>query len=354
MFTSYSNLHVKFLRLKDFYMINSQQEGITHHTDGGKTKLTSLSRMFLIKAAECIYENRSPESLTDLEKDNPLFSLQIRKSNQLRSILSSKHFFGWFKLDIILANPDIVIERWHLIQLPIHPDAKMQTNYNQNELKIQTYRIMCQNMRSLYSMLNTLPAKTLQLQLSQLPMNNLKIKAVCDPFQKLPAQNEEFTELETARLRFGPITTPVGRTVIFLNHRISLEEEIPRPIISTQHWYVPMELPSTQNSLLQLNEPTPSCSLMNENSLANGASAVNFSNTPAFNSMNHDDFIAKNSPIAETPPSPTPTPPPDIIPMSIDDFVRLVQENMNDGFEDSVSLDDIKTRFTEVKNILLL
>lgn len=328
-------------------MINSHQDGHIQGGDGSKHKLTSLSRMFLYKVAELIYENRSPDSLPDLEKDNPLFSLQIRKSNQLRSMLASKNFYGWFKIDIILTNPDIVVERWHLMQLPSSENYKPPGNPTQNELKIQAYRQMSQIIRSIYAILNCLPAKTLSMHLKQLPTNTRKFKAVCEPFQILPANNEEYTTYETARSMFGPVTTPVGRTVIFLNHRISLEEELPRPIVSPHQWIsespIQIDLFSSEQ-----DPPFPE----NEAPSSLVTAATNFSNTPALSSFTQADYMPYQTQTNSENPSlqsSGPSTSSNVEQMDASDLIRLIQENMNNDFDEAPTLESIKERFDVVK-----
>ena len=310
------------------------------------SKIATLSRIFLYKAAECVYEMRCPQNLPDLEQDQPLFSLSIRKSASLRSLLNSKSFYGWFKIDVILTNPDIVIERWHMINLPpkpeLVPDAK-----SQGELRTIIYRQMSQILRSVYSMLNTLPAKTLQLQLSQLPTNTRQITAVCDQFKSLPAKNESMGEFETAQIRFGPISTPAGRTVIFCNHRIELDNELPCPIRTGQHYDFSesqREAPTmeqheySEESIQQSRGQTFGMSYDPTGSMLNAM----FSKTPnSFSSFTSEDFIPHGSNENEEQK--------DVEEVSLPDLQVLVETNIERGFHDKTTLDEIRNRFYELK-----
>ena len=66
-------------------------------SDTERNKLQSISRLFLYKVAETIYETRSPQDLPDFEPEHsPVFSLGVRNSPSLRSLLTYKSHYGWF------------------------------------------------------------------------------------------------------------------------------------------------------------------------------------------------------------------------------------------------------------------
>ena len=321
-------------------------------SDQEKNKLQSLSRVFLYKIAECIYETRCPQDLPDFEQENPpMFSLAIQKSRNLRSLLTYKSHYGWFKIDIILSNPDIVIERWHMIHLPLK--AKVPNEYpSKRELNTAVHRQFSQFMRSIYSMCNVLPAKSLILQLKQLPTNTRTVKAVCESFHALPAVNESFSEFETARIQFGPIVTPVGRTVIFCTHRIDLDDEIPRPIRTAQHYdFTNLGKDTTLPDLLDLNDPINEVSAHNgNNNFGTGLSydpnasvlGSHFSSTPgSFSSLQIDDFIPASVPSDDLENGKLQT-------YELKDLKELIENSLKVGVNDKTDLNDIRSRFIDV------
>ena len=325
-------------------------------SDTEKTKLQSLSRLFLYKVAESIYETRSPQDLPDFEPEQPqVLSLGVRKSSSLRSLLTYKSHYGWFQVDIILTNPDIVIERWHLIHLPLK--AEYENTYSSpRDLREHIFRRFSQFLRSIYSMSNVLPAKTLQLQLKQLPTNERKLKVVCEPFHALPAVYESISEYETARLQFGPIVTPVGRSVVFVTHRIDLDNEINQTIRTAQHY----TFSSSRNSgiMKDLIQFPPSPAMTNEfagnepiaTSYDPTSSALmsNFSQSPgSFSSLRMEDFTHFNQNNEENQDSQTDS---DIQVFTLNELEEMIQNCMKEGFNDKTSVDEIRKRFNEVSN----
>jgi len=209
-------------------------------------KMASMARMFLIKVAEAIYSVRCPGEITDfVNDDESWFSVKSKKSSQLRQVLSSKNMHGWFKIDVILTNPDTILERWYMIQLP---PSKTDQPVMKPESRSEAYRHFSQIYRSIISLLHSLPCFFLNNQLSRVSLNNRKIFAICDPFKPLPAHNDPFSELETGQIRFGPVMFPAGRVIVFCHHLIDLHHEIPRPIRTAEHYDtdLPLSIPKPQ------------------------------------------------------------------------------------------------------------
>ncbi|OHS99017.1 hypothetical protein TRFO_08565 [Tritrichomonas foetus] len=199
-------------------------------------KYVSLTRIFLCKVIECIYCNRCPKELSDFQFDEDRwFSLDIPKSPSLRELVSRRTIYGWFQLDVTLTDIDQVVERWILVH---EPNEISQTRPlfagKKSELRYHTFRRYSQIIRSIYSLLNSLPVKTLELCLNQISGTNRRLSAVCSHFHSLPVQYEDFTlqnnstvkstqtssisnnfeNLDKYELDFGPIITPLGKCTI--------------------------------------------------------------------------------------------------------------------------------------------
>ena len=325
---------------------------MTKLSDNEKTKFQSLSRLFLYKVAECIYETRCPQDLPDFEPDPSVFSLSVKKSSSLRSLLTYKSHYGWFQIDLILTNPDIIIERWHLIHLPLKIEVPNQFP-TVGELREYVYRQFSQIIRSIYSMCNILPSKTLQIQIQKLPTNTRRIKAVCEPFHALPAVYESISEYETGRIQFGPIITPVGRTVVFCTHRIDLDNEIPCPISTAQHYNFTLNSSSNDSDdLIEFNQ-----NFAANNDFLNGpgvtglsydpnASALTsiFSTTPgSFSSFRAEDFLPQAHVSEDSQDSQN-----DIEEYSLNDFQQMIENCLDNGIDDTPSLEKIKQRYHEI------
>lgn len=187
-------------------------------------RLASLSRVFLYKVAELIYSIRCPNELPDFSPDQCQFSLTIPQSASLRQHIFSRLFHGYFKIDILLTNPEYLIERWYIEQLPPHKNCKMEFK---RETKQIMYEHFSSTLRSVYSLLNAMPAKTLALQMSQLPMCDRRITAFASDFKSLDDKPEPMEGRHVSVVRLEPIETVIGRTVITCQYLTSLDSELP-------------------------------------------------------------------------------------------------------------------------------
>jgi len=286
-------------------------------------KLASLSRLFMVKIAECVYQNRDPSSLPDLCKDDAWFSIQTLTSKQLRQALTSKSVYGWFSVDVSITNPATVIERWYIIHLPITKQEQISNiSGSSTEIKNSVYREMSQVLRSIFSIMNCLPAKFIENALKNIPMCNRKVSALYKPFNPLPAVNNAFTELETAQLRFGPIITPVGRTVVFCHYRISLESEIPRPVRTAEHY-----------SLTVINDESPSQPIFGKSYEYSQRQSQYFTNTPTFSdlSCSHASYDVS----------------------SLEEFILQLKSSKNVKYDPPKSHLTLKERFQKISNFLM-
>ena len=177
-------------------------------------KYVQLTRIFFCKVIECVYCSRCPKELSDLTEDEDhWFSLDIPKSQSLRQLLSRRTEYGWFQIDVILTDPDVVIERWILSHEPSDVSTSRPIfSTNRRELRRHVFCRFSQLMRSIYSMLNALPAKTLEFALSQVTAANRRITAVCSHFMSLPVRDVRGEGQFVTE--FGPVTTPLGRCAI--------------------------------------------------------------------------------------------------------------------------------------------
>ncbi|OHT11122.1 hypothetical protein TRFO_04082 [Tritrichomonas foetus] len=205
-------------------------------------KFARLALTFLYKTMEAIYSIRCPKQVDFVEEDknSSWFNLNIPRSNSLRQKLQSSFYHGWFSIDICLTdNQDFteIIERWYLIHIPVKQTETLPSlSTNLKDLKFHTYRRFSQILRSIYSMINALPATTLSIVLQQLTTTKRRIVANVSGFQKFPAQITSFCEEETAKIRFGPIVTPIGQSVVICHYRLDLQPLIPTPIRTAPHY----------------------------------------------------------------------------------------------------------------------
>ena len=183
-------------------------------------KYISLTRIFFCKIIECIYYNRCPEELSDFTFDEgQWFSLDIPKSSSLRELVSRRTIYGWFQLDVMISDLDIVVERWILVHEQCKTaESRPIFNGKKRELRIHTFRRFSQIIRSIYSMLNALPVQTLRFALSQISASNRRITAVCSHFRSLPIGKEDINKSSPRDnlldIDFGPIITPLGKCTI--------------------------------------------------------------------------------------------------------------------------------------------
>lgn len=183
-------------------------------------KYISLTRIFFCKIIECIYYNRCPEELSDFTFDeDQWFSLDIPKSSSLRELVSRRTIYGWFQLDVMISDLDMVAERWILV----HEQCEITESRpifigKKRDLRYYTFRRFSQIIRSIYSMLNTLPVQTLRFALKQLSASNRRITAVCSHFRSLPIGKEDINKASPRdnllEIDFGPIITPLGKCTI--------------------------------------------------------------------------------------------------------------------------------------------
>jgi hypothetical protein len=186
--------------------------------DADTEKYVRLAHVFLCKVMECIYINRCPEELSDLAADEvQWFATEVKRSESLRKLAYPHARHGWFKIDIILTDPDVIVERWTLRHDPIDPEFASDLNFGDSSDVIKKIldRRFSQMMRAIYSMLNFLPTKTLELALSQMPHTNRKITAICSHFHTRKWLGDDLESSgHTEHYYFGPVTSPVGSCIV--------------------------------------------------------------------------------------------------------------------------------------------
>ena len=204
-------------------------------------KFAYVSRTFLYKTMELIYEIRCPDQVADfLQDEERWFFMTIGRSLSLRKQVSSTSSHGWFSIDISVSETSEIIERWYLIHLPIKQNETVPSlNTNLKELKLHTYRHFAQILRSIFSMMHCLPAYTLSFYLKQFKTVNRSLVGNCSPFRKFPVNMESFCENETASVKFGPIITPIGKTLVICQHQLDITGMIPSPIRTAPHYVFP-------------------------------------------------------------------------------------------------------------------
>lgn len=183
-------------------------------------KYISLTRIFFCKIIECIYYNRCPEELSDFIFDeDQWFSLDIPKSPSLRELVSRRTIYGWFQLDVMISDLDMVAERWILVHEQCETtESRPIFIGKKRDIRYYTFRRFSQIMRSIYSMLNALPIQTLRFALNQISASNRRITAVCSHFRSLPIGKEDINKSSPRdnllEIDFGPIITPLGKCTI--------------------------------------------------------------------------------------------------------------------------------------------
>lgn len=204
-------------------------------------KFAFVSRTFLYKTMELIYENRCPDRVADfLPDDERWFFMNIDRSLSLRKQVSSTSSHGWFSIDISISETSEIVERWYLIHLPIKQNETVPSlNTNLKELKLHTYRHFAQILRSIFSMMHCLPAWTLSFYFKKFKTVSRKLVANCSTFRKFPVDMSSFTDNETANVKFGPIITPVGKTLVICQHQLDITSMIPSPIRTAPHYVFP-------------------------------------------------------------------------------------------------------------------
>ena len=133
-------------------------------------KYVILTRLFFCKMIESIYYNRCPKELSDFTEDKEhWFSLDIPQSQSLRKLIGGETPYGWFKLDVVLSDSNCVIERWIISNKDYKPtDSRTILVGDCKNIKSYIYKRFSKMMRSVYSTMNMMPAKILELQISNL------------------------------------------------------------------------------------------------------------------------------------------------------------------------------------------
>lgn len=298
------------------------------------TKLASLSHAFLTKAAELVYDMRAPNELPDfIEDKTPELGLIHKKSPSLRQNLTSKLFYGWFQVDVLLSEPETPIESWYMIHLPLKPDQS-NDGRNRDDLKKEVFTKMKASLRSIYVLLNALPAESLIRNMKNMPNNNRKIYIKCSQFQQLPAHHQDFVGFESAKERFGPIVSPVGRAVIFCTYRTDLYKEIPRPmrVFHRTEQTVEQEIP--RPAPVVYSEPQGfGRSYEDTGSLLRN---LTFTNSPTLSILSGpDEFVDSSPSIASSIVTPF---------LDTEAFTDYIKATQEEGFPDTVILPDLFSR----------
>ncbi|EAY16901.1 hypothetical protein TVAG_150520 [Trichomonas vaginalis G3] len=135
--------------------------------------------------------------------------IKLPKVQSIIRKVSSKHSHGWIRIDVILDNPNEVIERWYIINTP--SPAKSSPSAT-DESKILIYHKIQTLLRSLYSILNLLPAKTLDLTLSRFTKRPRNISLSLTPLSDFPVDEPPIECPLT--YNFPEIQTPYGSLLI--------------------------------------------------------------------------------------------------------------------------------------------
>lgn len=194
-------------------------------------KYMSMTQNFIYNIVECIYEIRYPNGLVDLIPDECNFSLFIKKSPSLRQLLSSTELFGWFKVDVYVSSPEKLIERWIIVQERSDiSNNDLKNKLLEPNLRLSFYQKFSASLRSLYSLLNALPAKTLQLILDKMPCNERKIYINCGHFHPLPHIKEEQLPEDVfyKEIEIPCVETVIGKSSVFVKYLIDISDEVPK------------------------------------------------------------------------------------------------------------------------------
>jgi hypothetical protein len=208
--------------------------------DGGEEsrKYATIAQTFLFKVMDCIYQLRCPGQIPDFSPDDSFgFSLELPSSESLRQPLKTSTVHGWFKIDISISNTAEVIERWYLMHLRVdRTEPPPSVPGGPKALKVYTYRSLCKTLRSIYSLLNCLPATSFAESLGMFTVLRRNLVASCSAFEKFPLRLETFCDEEVGQIKFGPVVTPVGKILVICEHRLELTALIPRAIRTAPHY----------------------------------------------------------------------------------------------------------------------
>ncbi|EAX96524.1 hypothetical protein TVAG_256640 [Trichomonas vaginalis G3] len=225
----------------------------------GKTelqKIISLTREFLNKVIECIYYSRCPGEIADFREDDFQFSLKIPRSQSLRQLTSSHKIHGFVKLDIIIVNPDKLLERWIIEHRPLSKqESEVFTQHYSTEEKHLIYQKFSSCLRSVFCILNALPAQSIALNLKNYTAQDRKISALCGDFKMLEDQRFSLDEGHTKQVALPPVLTPVGKTIIRCQYLKEPEKELV-PIINITKGTSSSSSTSDSVQPLQVEEPS--------------------------------------------------------------------------------------------------
>jgi hypothetical protein len=216
-------------------------------------KYATIARAFLFKVMDCIYLLRCPAQVPDFLSDDSFgFSLDIPSSQSLRAPLNSSMVHGWFKIDISISGTSEIIERWYLMHLHVDRSEPIPTvPGGPKGLKVYTYRSLCKCLRSIYSLLNCLPAIGFAKILAQFTIVKRNLVGVSSRFEKFPLKLDSFCEDEVGELRFGPVVTPIGKVLVICEHRLDLSALIPKAIRTAPHYVFPRPQAAEQSEVCE-------------------------------------------------------------------------------------------------------
>lgn len=195
-------------------------------------KFASLSFSFLFKAMECICYERCSSQYCDFVKDDEnWFSLQLYNCKTLRNKVIPTKLHGWFSIDISIKDSKMeskVIEKWSLLHVPYSNTETLPEFQNIKDLKVQTYRNFSLALRSLYSIINVLPAKALSITLRNLKdINKPYFVADVSSWKGFPASLEGFKTHRYSQFKLPLIKTPVGKILVVCKYRTNIQSFIP-------------------------------------------------------------------------------------------------------------------------------
>lgn len=170
----------------------------------------ALNHVLMCNAVLCIYKTRCPLQISDIMDDNQEWNeLKLPKVQSIIRKVSSKYSHGWIRIDVILDNPDEIIERWYIINTPSPAKSSPQAN---TENKYLIYRKIQVVLRSLFSILNTLPAKAIDLTLSNFPERPRHISLVLTPLSDFPVDEPKVHS--SMQISLPEVQTPYGSILI--------------------------------------------------------------------------------------------------------------------------------------------
>jgi hypothetical protein len=195
-------------------------------------KLGYLTHTFLTKTIEAIHFIRCPEQFPDFElRGRSWLSTNVPSSPTLQQQVAADSLYGWFSVDISITDPVHIVERWYLIHLPLKStESGSALDSSLEDCKRRAHRSFSQCFRGIFSMLHFLPAAHLCFVLKQFKAVKRSLIGNTSSFQRFPARIQGYTDTETAILKFGPVVTPIGKTVVICQHRIDLLSLIPTPV----------------------------------------------------------------------------------------------------------------------------